>query len=411
LLVLLPAVVFKFYIWMGTSPIVLERTASYTQSAMEIIEHGTYSGIETYRRTPGYPFFLAGTLRVAEGSMRAVTFAQHLLGLAIAAMIMRIAFLLWESRVAASLAGLLISFHPSFMYYESAIESEILAIFLFSIMLLLLIEGLIPKRFISRRMFAAGLAGGAAALTRPELSACIIVPTVFLLWKTRAIKPAVYFFLPFAALLSFWMLRNLALFNHFQLSPWGAVTSLQTSGPFIDWDSPKHAGFKKIYREILEEKKGNHLGVVNLTISRMMSRQYSFKEVMIDAAELGSETAFKHPFRYLWATRINFWNFLASILVKPGDVSDPAPSTPFPLDFFVKSLFLLSALGLITGVVSASGEGFLLISLCAFCIMTANCIADVGVNRRSFEVLPMLALFSSYFYVFVSSSVKRMLKR
>lgn len=403
LLVLLPAAIFRFNIWTATQPIVIPRSETYLQPAAELLEQGAYSGVETLRRTPSYPLFLACILGSAGGDLRAVTLAQHILGLAIAFIMMRLALLLWDSRIAAVATGSLISFSQSFIFYESAIESELFSVFLLSLTLLLLTKAVVSGKYGLGPMFFAGLAGGAAALGRPELAVCGITPLPFLTGKGGKLK-VLAFLLPFTILIASWMFRNLLMFDYFSLTPVGAATSLQTSGPFIDWNSPAHSEFKKVYLQLLKEHGGVHTGVVNRVITRLIrDPAFGTEKALIEAAELGAETIREHPLKYLWATRTNFREFISSIPEGHKNSSDEPSANRKVSGFQEGSLLYLSLAGLVMAAFSSHRKGALFLSLCAFGIMAANCLVEIGFDRRSFAILPILALFSSYIPALVIS--------
>lgn len=407
LLILLPAAAFKFHVWTNTQPRVIARSSTYLQPATELLERGSYSGVETLRRTPSYPLFLALTLGISGGNLRAVTLIQHMLGLAIAFVMMRMALLLWDSRAAAIAVTLLISFHPNLVFYENSIESELLSVFLLSAMLLPLTKAIVSGEAELHSMCAAGLLGGAAALGRPELAVCAVIPPPFLMHKKGGWKPAACFFLSFTAPLAIWMYRNLAVFDYFALTPMGAVTSLQTSGPMIDWDAPTHREFKKMYAELLKKNGGSHLTVVNDTIGRLgRDPDFKTKRALIEAAKLGAETTLKHPLKYLWATRVNFLYFMRSIGRRPEQPA-PVPQEPRRLGFHERHLLYLSLLGLAAASWSARSAGILFLFLSALGIMTANCVADMGTVRRSLAIIPILALFASYLCTIATAGLSR----
>ncbi|HNW44048.1 MAG TPA: glycosyltransferase family 39 protein [Elusimicrobiales bacterium] len=399
LLLLLPAAAFKTYTWAHTGPLLVERSFSYLDAARELPERGTYSGMETLRRTPGYPLFLAAALAAGRGSLRAVTLAQHLLGLGAAFFLMRLALLLWESRAAAAAVFLLVAFHPVFIFYESSIESELVSVFLFCVMLFYSARAAFGEERERASALAAGLAGGAAALTRPELALCAIVPAVFILFPRKRVAAALYFFLPFAALVTFWMLRNLVQFGSFTLTPMGAITSLQTSGPLIDWDAPGHADFKKVYAETLRENGGEHRTVVNRTIEKLIKNSGKGTEtIYLEAAELGRETMLRRPFSYLLATAANFRDFLPSLELDCRESAARFPATPGILLSQQLRLPWLALFGFAAALRARRTAAALFALSCAVCLAAANCLVEVGLGRRSFEVLPLLALSASYLY-------------
>ncbi len=393
LLVLLPAAVFYLHHWAVTPPAVTGRFSTYMQPASELLRGG-YSGVETLRRTPVYPLLLAGTLAVSGGSLKALTLLQHLLALLTAWLVMDIAFILWRSRAAAALAGALTAFHPDLLYYARAVESELPAVFLLCLMLWLLTRLLADPARPAKLAAAAGLAGGAAALCRPELAVCALVPPLLLARGAGGLKRAGLFFAPFAALVGLWMVRNLAVFGYFSLSPMGAVTSLQTSGPLIDWDAPSHREFKALYRGLLAERGGDHRAVVNLAVERWPG---GTQQALLEAAALGRETAFAHPLAYLRAALPNFADFLRSVDDdSPGDEGAGREAGGKAPGFRPPGLLYLALLGLAAAAFAAPSPGLWLAAFCALAVTAANCLVEIGIGRRSFELLPLLALFAGY---------------
>lgn len=388
LLVLVPAAFFKVYCWTNDRPDITGRYDSYMESARAITGSRPYSVAESFKRTPAYPVFLAGIMAVSDNDLRAVTLVQHALGLATAFIVMRLVLLLWCSPAAAAAAGLFISFSPAFYHLENSTESEVLSVFLLSIMLLLVTKALLADVPGRRGPAAAGLAGGAAALGRPELAALIVLPPLFLAGKTKGLGPAAAFFLPFALLVGGWMVRNLVVFDSFSISPMGAITSLQTSGPLIDWEAPAHREFKAVYVRLLKANGGSHESVCNNAVAAMRGRDGSGAvRAYIEAAELGTETIRAHPLKYLWATRRNFHFFLGNINT---------------------GLLVLAILGFAAAYAEARGPGLMFLLFSVLTIAAANCIVEIGTDRRSFEVYPLLAVFASYLCVYLTPAAVKL---
>lgn len=384
LAVLIPAAAFHLFHWAATPPITTGRFSTYMQPASEFLERGTYRGVETLRRPPVYPLFLAGALNAA-GDLRAAMFLQHILALLTALLAMRITLALWDSRAAAAAAGAIIAFHPDTLYYAGAVESELLAVFLLSLMLWLLVRLLNSRDSRAGPYIAAGLTGGAAALCRPELAACALPPLLFLARGPGGPRRALLFFMPFAVLVGLWMTRNLAVFGYFSLSPMGAITSLQTSGHLIDWDAPSHREFKELYRGILDERGGDHRAVVNMAIDRWPG---GTREALLEAAHLGTETVLAHPFKYLLATGKNFADFFRM-------AGNAAPEEGAAYGLRPTGLIYLALLGLAAGACLGPGPGLGLLALCGLAVTAANCVVEIGIGRRGFEILPLLAILAS----------------
>ncbi|HNW43200.1 MAG TPA: glycosyltransferase family 39 protein [Elusimicrobiales bacterium] len=401
LLVLLPALAVKAGVWLHYQPALDGRPMTYVQSAVELLERGTYRGVETFRRTPGYPLFLAAIFKFTGVNAAAVTLAQHLLGLGTAFAVMRLVFALWASPAAAAAAGLVIALHPTLVFFESTLESETLAVFLFSCSLLLSALALKPP--VRRRWHApaAGLAGAAAALCRPELAAFAAVPALLLLFEPGGRKPALAFGCAFLAPLLFWMARNSALFGCFTLSPMGAITSLQTSGPFIDQASPAHRELKLLYAEALKENGGDHNSVINTAVARLGANMPGGR-ALAEGYRLGLETFRAHPLRYLLATGANFRGFIGSLTYLDTARLDP----PWPLKIFQWNLLWLAALGFAAAVRRARGGAVVLPAAAFLCLLAANSLVEMGMPRRSIVALPALAVCAAYLVVLLEERVR-----
>ncbi len=402
LLVLLPAAAFRLHAWSVSEPLVVDRSNTYLQPARELAGL-SYSGGETFRRTPGYPVMLAGALTAGFGDMRAVTLTQHALGLGAVYALMRAALLLWGSVPAAAAAGLLAAFHPGFIFYEGAVESELFAVFLLSLAMLWAARAAnAGGREGSRAAVAAGLLGAAAALTRPELAACLPAAPALLLLKGRGLRRALFCALAFAAPLALWAGRNAAMFGSFTLSPMGAVTSLQTSGPLVDLGAPSHPEFRRVYAEALAANGGDYSNVVNEAVRRLNSAPYDFpiERALAEAAAVGAETALRHPLAYAAATVRNFRGFFGSIggdFSEPGPGGSRTPEPPAPLAAHYNNLLWLALAGLAAAAWRRRAEAAFLLTLAA-CVAAANSLVEVPVGRRSFEIVPVLIPAAAFLY-------------
>jgi hypothetical protein len=388
LLVLAPALFFRLAVWLESRPEMEGRAMTYVAPALELAG-GSYSGVETFRRTPGYPVFLAAVFAAAGKNAGAVTLAQHLAGLGTAYAVMRTALLLWGSAPAAAAAGLLVALNPSLIYYEGQVESETLSIFLLSVTVLLLVRLLLSPGPNPRLALLAGLAGASAALCRPEMAAFVLVPLPFLPGREGGGRDAFRFSLAFMAPLIAWMARNWLLFGLFTLSPMGAITSLQTSGHLVDWSAPPHAELKAIYSELLRGNNGSHLAIINEAVARR-GRQVGFEEALKEGYRLGSETFREHPGGYLLATRANFRDYFRSLSSGGGD------GLIWTFQALQEDLLALAALGFVAAALLAPGRGALMLALGFLCLVFANCLVEIGLTRRGIASVPFLSLLASY---------------
>lgn len=388
LFLLIPALAVKINIWHNSHPVLEGRAMSYVQPAMELCR-GSYSGVETFRRPPGYPVFLAAVFRFTGENAGAITLFQHLLGTGTAFIAMRIVMLMWGSPVAAAVAGTIIALNPNLVFYESGVESETLGIFLLSLAMLFLIKLFHSSGQGRKWALAAGFTGSAAALCRPEMAAFVLVPLPFLFGRAEGLRAAICFLPAFMSPLLLWMVRNWVMFGLFTLTPMGAITSLQTSGPFVDWGSPAHGELKKVYSELLRENGGRYINVISEAVYKR-GTMTNFNEALIDAYQLGVETFRAHPFKYLSATRANFMDFLRNV----DYVRDEKLNSS--LKFLLENFLPLAAAGFTAAAILAPGRDVLMLAMSFFCLLAANCLVDVGIPRRSIAVIPVLAVFASY---------------
>lgn len=375
-LVLPAAAAFHYLTWTEAPAVVSERSYSYLQPAEELLAGG-YSGPETLRRTPVYPLFLAA-VKAAGGGMRAVTLLQHAAVIVTALAFMLVSLQLWNSRAAALLTGALIGFHPRLLFYADQVESETVFLLLSSVSVLLFLREVLRNKPRALRLLLASALGGAAALCRPEFALYVLVPPAFLAARKRKFKELACAAVPLAGLVVLWMLRNLVMFGMFTLSPMGAITSLQTSQDFINWDSPEHSTVKAVYREVL--RRGWEQNAVSAVVEIMTKPPGpGLLEAVKETAGLGYETFRGSPLRYLWASKRNFLDFALTVNEKSG----------------VWAYFLeLSVLGLLAAFFLQRGPGLYFLAASIACIIASNCFVEIGAeSRRSLEVLPLLSVF------------------
>lgn len=127
---------------------------------------------------PGYPFFLAGLLKIF-GSLTAVRVAQSVLGAAACVMTMRVTAQVFGARAAVA-AGLLQAAYGPLIYLDTAILAEPLLIFLLTCSLALVMTA--DDKPV--RWLFTGLSLGAAAIVRP--TALVIAFVFFVAAVTRS---------------------------------------------------------------------------------------------------------------------------------------------------------------------------------------------------------------------------------
>lgn len=118
-------------------------------------------------RPPGYPLFLAGWLRLADGDLRAPLIAQAAIGAATIALAAALAATLWGRR-AAIVAAWWAALDPSLIFYTRLLHSELLYTALLTVAAIALVRYAAPGAT-WRPIAAAAVAAGLAALCRPAI--------------------------------------------------------------------------------------------------------------------------------------------------------------------------------------------------------------------------------------------------
>jgi 4-amino-4-deoxy-L-arabinose transferase-like glycosyltransferase len=174
------------------------------------------------RRPPGYALFAAGTIVLLGEELRALVFVQHLLGVVTALL----TYLLGRStfgRPAGLVAGLLVALNGALILSGQSIMTETLfTLLLVATLLCLLLAGRSGNWVWA---LLAGLALGAAALTRPVAQALVVlVPLAFLIYTRRPwpiVRGTALVGIGVALVLAPWMIRNLS--EHGTLSAAGGL--------------------------------------------------------------------------------------------------------------------------------------------------------------------------------------------
>ena len=175
---------------------------------------------------PGYPVFVAAVYALTGGSVLGVGLAQAVVGAAGAALAALLAARI-AGATAAYLAGLIVALYPHFLVWTQQVLTE--TVFLAASLgaLVSLVEA--ARRRDPRWALVAGLALGAAALTRSEAAAFVPVAAV-LLWATardrRGAVVAAAFAVASVAVLVPWVARNVSVVG---------VAALSTGAGSVLW--------------------------------------------------------------------------------------------------------------------------------------------------------------------------------
>lgn len=183
------------------------------------------------RRTPGYPLFVAGVVLTLGEELRSLALAQHLVGLATVAATYGLGRLTF-GRPAGLLAGLLVALSGPLLIYERYVMSE--ALFGLTLALTLLAAVFALRRGRWQLWLAAGLALGAAILTRPVAQALIpLLGLAALAGQGRRWRPGLLaagaLLVGVAALQGPWVLRNALITGNASASTFGRTLIARTA--------------------------------------------------------------------------------------------------------------------------------------------------------------------------------------
>lgn len=182
----------------------------YDTLAWNIVQHHEYAfelGKPTIRRSPSYPFFLAGVYALCGHSYLAVRIAQAIVGTLTCFVIFLVAHKLFNEGIALIASGI-VTIYPFFIYYTAYLIIETLFIFLIALLVYQLIRT--QSNPSAKNFIISGIIMGVAALC----------------------KSVVYPFIPFIALAYLFLFgfkniktyRNVILFILFSfltIFPWG----------------------------------------------------------------------------------------------------------------------------------------------------------------------------------------------
>jgi hypothetical protein len=192
------------------------------------------------RRTPAYPLFISLVVFLLGEDLRALTLAQHSLGVITAGLsygLGRLAF----GRLAGLVAGLTVGLSGPLLIYEHFVLTEALFTCLLALSALLALLAL--RQPSPCRLFSVGLALAAAVLTRPVAEVLLPALPLALLLRERAWRPVLggsaFFVLGLASLLLPWMVRN--ALTHGSFSPEGAL------GQALIGRTVRHDDYTKFY--------------------------------------------------------------------------------------------------------------------------------------------------------------------
>lgn len=259
----------------GFSTLRFGDARAYLFAARQLVATGNYplATEPFYFRAPGYPVFLAAATLGNPDRIALAKVANAALGALAAVLLALLAAALFRRRGVAVAAGLAAALHPGFVYLSTDIQSEPL------FLLLLVGAGWLflaaSDRPSSSLAFAAGVAVGLAALTRP--SALALAPFFASPFADRRYPPRARAHLAASGLLGLaltvapWTLRNAVVYR--ELVPvndaWGSnfyqgnsdwmvrFYRLENLEQYRSWSAAMFSDLERRTREIEAEAPGS----------------------------------------------------------------------------------------------------------------------------------------------------------
>lgn len=259
-------------------------------------------------RTPGYPVFLAGSIRLFGPSITAARHAQAAIGSLSCVLLFFLVRKLLGTRAAAVAAGIA-AVHPFAVFLSGVLLSEAVFTFVLLMQLLVLVRVIAALDQSDDRArpvwwsVAAGLCGAAATLVRPSwiLATPLVAVYLVLRWWTRAERRFDRFVAALAMLLAFclgmspWWLRNWHVTDHF------VPTTLWVGASLYDGLNEHATGASNMKFMDQPEKFG-------LDPNLKTADEWNQDRMLRDAAW---KFAREHPWRVVklaWIKFVRFWN-------------------------------------------------------------------------------------------------------
>jgi len=389
------------------------------------------------RRPPGYAFFAAGTILVLGEELRALAFVQHLLGVATALLtylLGRVTF----GRPAGLVAGLLVALNGALVLVGQSVMTETLFTFLLVATLLALLVAGRGGRW--GWALLAGVALGAAALTRPVAQALVIlVPLAFLAYTRRpwpVVRGTALVGIGFALVLVPWMVRNLA--EHGTLSAAGGLgrsliaRTIKYDEGYFDQARPTADGdLKAEARQFIRGKRNTirNSRSVRSTQAGLM-KEFGLTQAQSDQLmrQVATEAILERPAYYVegslkmawqialgkpkedayserWVMRsdkdwVEQWESRVDHLLGP---STPAEQSSVETAQWLTEIFQPAALGPVLPILAALGlaasavavRPALVPGIAGLGILLASAALDGPVPRYRYPLDPLIALFAA----------------
>lgn len=325
-LIVLVAVAIRVAFAFRVPVFLLRDSISYFLPAWDLLNG--YGFDLSIRRTPTYPGFLVGAMALFGEDLLAVAFAQHLLGIASAALVYVLGRMT-VGRVAGSIAGLITALNGALIISEHYLMPEAVLIFLllltFVVFVWALRRGLngAPLSRAGKAAFVvSGLLLGLALLCKPVAQILIpVLPFVLVVSYAslrRAIVPSLLIGVGLIAVMVPWTVRNAVVH--------GSATTAGALGQTLVARTAKHDTGFRWYDEKLadtyERREGVARQLVQNGIRQRLSDGVIYRRVqdrfgMTDAEingfmrQLSTEVILENPVYYLRGTVKMSWQLLA----------------------------------------------------------------------------------------------------
>ncbi|MCC7104432.1 MAG: glycosyltransferase family 39 protein [Chloroflexi bacterium] len=411
------------------------------------LEHGLPFELG-FRRTPGYPFFIAGSVFLFGEDLRALALTQHLLGV----VTVGLTYLLGKKtfgHVSGLIAGVLVAISAPLLIYERYVMTEALFGCLVTATLLAAVWALgrTPKlgardpRSSTRRLVSqlwpfllAGILLGMAALTRPvaQLLASLLVAGIVARSLPRwrgALFASVALGAGMLLVQGPWMVRNYVVQGNLSSSTFGRTLIARTAyydrgfvfykpGVTSTEDGLMKSRARQIVQELADKRSSD--GV----IAGRLREEFDLGPLEVNALlrDIATEAILRDPWRYVSGTLsmsaeifvgveerfldhwkeykdVNPWNPRVAALVgdptawevrerstahRLADIYEPANFAPVT--------FTLFCLGCVAAVASSRARPALLPALAAIGLIVASAALDGPVERYRYPVDPSISV-------------------
>jgi len=187
----------------------------YSTLGRNIVNHGKYmvDGVKPdIYWAPGYPFFISFIYKLFGINNTGIRIVQAVLSSLVIIFIYLICAKVFNKRI-GMISSLIVSIYPGFIGYSGLVLPQILASFLLTLFILLIVKFNLKIRI----DFILGLIAGYLCLVRSEF--VLFMPILFLIIAKNGQKPKhlIIIFIIMCSIISIWSMRNYKAFGKFVL--------------------------------------------------------------------------------------------------------------------------------------------------------------------------------------------------